>query len=86
MSMLPFTDAEGRHWEIFEVSNPTLSSSRAGILPEAFRMGWLVFDSGTERRRLAPVPGEWSELPSGGLQTLLDRAVRVARRDRVPEA
>ena len=85
-SMLLFFVVVGLLWEIFEVSHPTLSTSRAGILPEAFRTGWLVFDSGAERRRLAPVPGEWSDLPSGALQSLLDRAVRVARRNPVPEA
>jgi hypothetical protein len=36
-----------------------------------FREGWLTFDNGTERRRLAPVPERWSELPDERLVLLL---------------
>jgi hypothetical protein len=80
--MLQFTDQNGTQWDVFEVSTTTLSVGRAPILPEAFRAGWLVFDCGTERRRLAPVPGEWSAFSDVALQSLLEAAVPVAPRAR----
>lgn len=84
--MLEFTDQNGRQWEIFEVSNTTLSVGRPNILPESFRTGWLVFSSGSERRRLAPCPSEWAEFSDAALQSLLDAAVPVARRPRAGDA
>ena len=84
--MLQFTDQDGRQWEVFEVSNATLSIGRPEILPEAFRTGWLVFDCGTERRRLAPCPGEWTSFSSLALQSLLDSAAPVPRRLRDRDA
>jgi hypothetical protein len=44
---------------------------------EDFQEGWLVFESATERRRLAPFPGRWASLPMEQLEELLARAVRV---------
>ena len=83
--MLQFTDQHGTQWDVFEVANSTFSVGRPDILPAAFRLGWLVFDNGTERRRLAPFPMEWAGYSSVGLQSLLDAAARVAPRPRVGE-
>ena len=84
--MLQFTDQDGRQWDVFEVSNATLAIRRPDMLPEAFRTGWLVFDCGAERRRLAPCPGEWAAFSSIALQSLLDSATPVARRPRARDA
>ena len=35
------------------------------------RLGWLTFDNGSERRRLAPIPPKWEELPDERLVLLL---------------
>ena len=69
MALREFTDAEGRRWRVWETV-----PARAATLGE-FRGGWLTFDDGAERRRLAPVPEGWSELTDARLALL----IRVAR-------
>ncbi|MGH7622489.1 MAG: hypothetical protein ACREMU_09140, partial [Gemmatimonadaceae bacterium] len=49
----------------------------ATLHPE-LRDGWLCFQSGGERRRFAPVPPRWIELPESVLRVMLDVATRVA--------
>jgi hypothetical protein len=39
-----------------------------------FQEGWLVFESDTERRRLAPYPVQWADFPVMELETLLNMA------------
>jgi hypothetical protein len=36
--------------------------------------GWLCFKSATEKRRLAPVPDAWAELPDAELERLCETA------------
>jgi len=81
--MLQFTDQHGTRWEVYQVSSDTLSTARSDLLPMAFRHGWLVFDCGTERRRLAPFPSEWAAFSGIALESLLDAAERVAGRQRL---
>jgi hypothetical protein len=50
------------------------SEPRVTVEPE-FRKGWLAFQSGTEWRRLAPIPEIWESLPDKDLLALLARAV-----------
>lgn len=42
--------------------------------------GWLCFQAGTERRRFAPIPPAWVELPDAVLRVMLDIANPVAVR------
>lgn len=78
--MRQFTDSNGTHWDLYEVSTETLAIGRPDFLPEAFRQGWLVFDCGNERRRLAPYPGEWATFTITALCSLLDTAEPVQKR------
>lgn len=78
--MRQFTDDQGTRWEILQVSSDTLTSGRPDFLPAAFRNGWLVFDSGVERRRLAPFPAEWQGFAQDALLLLLRSAERVENR------
>lgn len=55
------------------------SEPRVVVEPE-FRSGWLAFQSGTEWRRLAPIPDGWDTLPDDELLALLDRAGAAAAR------
>lgn len=68
MALREFTDESGRAWCAWE-TRPT----SAQIRPE-FADGWLTFESGTEKRRLAPVPDGWDTLPTDGLRILLSTA------------
>ncbi len=50
----------------------------ARVSPE-YEHGWLAFQSGTERRRLAPVPIGWEQLDERGLEQLCRVATPVGR-------
>jgi hypothetical protein len=50
---------------------------RVAVEPE-FRDGWLAFQSGTEWRRLAPIPDAWDRLSEAKLLELLTQAAASA--------
>jgi len=74
---LRFTDDIGREWLVHEVERQAGSGARSAYLPESWQRGWLLFETATEKRRLAPVPDGWRTLDLIGLQALLDRAVQA---------
>jgi hypothetical protein len=39
-------------------------------LPDEWKEGWLTFESDGQKRRLAPVPAGWEELPGSRLELL----------------
>jgi hypothetical protein len=47
------------------------------LVPSALQQGWLAFQSGDERRRLAPIPENWIGLEDTALVTLLRQADRL---------
>ena len=60
-----------------------LTSGRS-VEPE-LRRGWLCFQSGTEKRRFAPIPVSWGELPDSVLRVMLEVASPAAHVEgRVP--
>jgi hypothetical protein len=65
MPLREFQDGTGERWRVWDTV-----PARAESMGE-FREGWLTFDNGTERRRLAPVPERWSEFPDERLILLL---------------
>lgn len=54
------------------------------VSPE-YERGWLAFQSGHERRRLAPVPDGWDGLDGADLERLCQTAMPVGRRRRIVE-
>jgi len=79
MTMRSCTDRTGVRWEIFEVQ-PDTEGRTIGRMPEAFRSGWLCFQSSTERRRLAPIPIGWQRWEERELLGALDYGQRSPRR------
>jgi hypothetical protein len=79
-----FRDVAGTQWSVFRATPDTSPSRRGRILPDAFRLGWLVFECARERRRLAPVPQDWEALTERELERLCTLAdvvpARAARR------
>jgi hypothetical protein len=67
-----FDDTTGNHWQVWS----TVPVTEVGVAG-AFRQGWLTFDSGRERRRLAPIPADWETASSAELGAYCDRAVAV---------
>ena len=64
MAHRTFKDSGGREWEVWDVVpsqwvGPTLDG------------GWLAFQSGDDRRRLAPLPLYWATAPETELRDLL---------------
>jgi len=66
MGLREFDDANGKRWRVWE----TVPARTEGLGNE-FRAGWLTFDNGVERRRLAPVPEAWTKMPPERLLLLL---------------
>jgi len=79
MGLREFEDTSGERWRVWDTV-----PDRAESLGE-FRLGWLTFDNGTERRRLAPIPVGWSELPDTRLSILLRLAAGSTTREPRPE-
>jgi len=77
-----FRDVAGIQWSVFRATPHTSPSKREKILPESFRLGWLVFECETERRRLAPVPENWEALTDRELAQLCTLADVVPARGR----
>ena len=74
-----FDDIRGKRWHAFAVHGSEATVERAG-LPEAFKHGWLVFESKDEVRRVAPIPARWEELSIDELRQLCFSAAASPRR------
>jgi hypothetical protein len=79
-----FDDRRGKQWHAFEVQSTRVAAGRAG-LPQSFQLGWLVFDSADEVRRIAPTPAGWHELSIDELRTLHEQAASNPKRTRSPQ-
>lgn len=78
--MREFRDLAGVQWNVFRATPHTSPSKRERILPESYRLGWLVFECDRERRRLAPVPENWETLTEHELEQLCTLADVVPAR------
>jgi hypothetical protein len=47
------------------------------VVPAELQEGWLAFQNGDERRRLAPIPDKWVTLGEDALLGLLEKADRI---------
>lgn len=45
-----------------------------GMVRPEFQNGWLVFESGEERRRLSPIPPAWERYTEAALERMCGRA------------
>lgn len=66
--------ADDIEWTIWNVVPGSISRLEKIGVDLAFRSGWLVFDSGAQKRRLAPIPPGWDSLTDGELALLIGRA------------
>src|SRR4249919_3476032 len=76
MAMRDFEDQNGTRWTAWD----TVPANTTGLTGE-YRRGWLTFDNGTDRCRLAPFPADWADLPPERLTLLLRVAHSVAPGD-----
>ena len=83
-TMRQFRDNAGIEWKVSLTPRGSDAVSRENYLPEAYREGWLVFESSQEKRRLAPVPPDWESMPIEDLVRLCAKAVPQTARAKVP--
>lgn len=69
---------QGQRWEVFEV-RPGQRGEPRSVRPE-LSGGWLTFESAMEKRRLAPIPDDWEQLPAETLAQLCEEAAFVRER------
>lgn len=54
-----------------------IAHTRRAVLSGSFAQGWLCFDNGSDKRRLTPVPDDWTTCPDDRLHEYLQHADRV---------
>ena len=55
-------------------TSPSDAAADAPMLSAELENGWLCYQSGSDRRRFAPIPPNWADLPDGVLRVMLDVA------------
>jgi hypothetical protein len=82
MAVREFTDSRGVEWRVWDVTPAHMHPvTRGEDYMANLQDGWLVFESGSEKRRLeAPYPAEWMSFPLRELEELCRRASLVIRR------
>lgn len=91
-----FVDFTGSTWDVWEVRPQAAedairkvraeraqgASEWSGASPvnRALAEGWLCFENGPEKRRLAPIPEGWAQESDATLETLCAQATAVRRR------
>lgn len=63
MPVREFVGTDGRAWRVWAV-RPVMHQPQLGTT------SWLCFESGTEKRRLTPVPGGWESCSAEQLAAL----------------
>jgi hypothetical protein len=92
-----FVDTNGSLWAVWDVrplavrqsldqgrdAHSGLGRTTSGThLDQALAEGWLCFESGDQKRRLAPIPSGWDSLTVDELVKLCREAAGVRRRAR----
>src|SRR5688500_367169 len=83
MAVRTFESPDGATWSVWEVIPGQVSEFRSTFgshLPRELADGWLCFDCGTEKRRLAPLPADWHARPDDDLRFWWRAAVPVRAR------
>lgn len=83
MAVRTFESPDGATWSVWEVVPGRVSEFRSAFgshLPRDLADGWLCFDCGSEKRRLAPLPANWHERPDADLWFWCRAAVPVRAR------
>src|SRR4051812_3882453 len=79
-----FTDVRGVAWDVWDVvpRSATGDSPHAGptTIIGPLARGWLAFQAGDARRRLAPIPASWEEASEEQLRRWCAEALAVVPR------
>ena len=84
-----FKDTTGVEWRVWEVipsraaiATSPVAQSRTSLSTTPYANGWLCFESGDEKRRLAPIPVGWELGTPTEIAELLEQATVVQARSR----
>lgn len=84
MSLREFRDRAGVEWRAWDITPERMhpATMREMFLGRHvdFQEGWIVFESATERRRLAPYPIHWADMSEDELEALLHVAKPTPKR------
>lgn len=83
MAVRNFESPDGTAWTAWDVVPGHVSdfhSTAGSHLPPQMADGWLCFESGREKRRLAPLPANWAERSDAELWFLCRAAEPVRPR------
>lgn len=81
MGLREFRDADGVTWQVWTVTADVLDKRTAAEdYMRDWQDGWLCFEHGGTRKRLAQFPPDWETLSDDQLQMLLDQAQAVKPR------
>ena len=70
-----FSDSAGIEWTVVEIEASALSTlPRSSLRHPEFKDGWLLFQSETTKKRLAPYPDDWRTMPAEDLERLCAKA------------
>jgi hypothetical protein len=72
--VIPRDVLAGGAYDRRSADRPRCHAAESPLLDPGLEEGWLCFDAGTQRRRYAPIPPNWLELPDGVLRMMLDIA------------
>ena len=85
MAVRDFKDENGVMWKAWPVlANAIHPRTAADDFLGDYGEGWLCFESGSDRRRLAKYPNDWDKMTDGDLCKLLKTAASVPTRKRTP--
>ena len=75
MPIREFRDSTGTTWRVWG-----MVPRASGVYDESLRAGWLTFENASgARRRLAPIPRGWEDVPQDRLELMCRAADPVAR-------
>ena len=72
--MREFQDDTGARWIAYPVNSTARSELAGRWLPGPYQSGWLVFECGERKLRLAPIPLGWHDMTDAALRKLLATA------------
>jgi hypothetical protein len=81
-----YRDKTGKTWRVWDVYPSARAGASTSSVPHhTFVDGWLCFECGSEKRRLAPIPFDWELCDCDRLEALGERAGHISRTGSQPE-
>lgn len=80
MALRSFTDSQGKAWRVWNVVPQYAAARDEETMTPGLQGGWLCFDSGTEKRRLSPIPEDWENAGTDALEGYCLQAALVQPR------